>query len=219
MSGKNHNNKGGNKNNLAVNNEINQPQVRVIGDDGAEIGIISSKEAQELADKANLDLVMIAPQGNPPVCRIMDYGKFRFDQSKREKDQRKNQQQTILKEVRLSLNIDDHDFMTKANHAKKFLKAGDKVKVTIRFKGREVTHLDLGKKLMERFKQECSEFGNFDEKPSKLEGRFYTTVLFPKVEKAKKGEQSAGQQKAVKPTKKDGETQKKENQGGEPNEE
>jgi translation initiation factor IF-3 len=185
MSGKNQNQKGG-KNNLAVNKEIREPQVRVVGADGEPVGIMSSKDAQELADKSNLDLVMIAPQGNPPVCRIMDYGKYRFDLSKREKDQRKNHQQTLLKEVRLSLNIDDHDFTTKLGHAKKFLKAGDKVKVTIRFKGREVTHLDLGKKLMERFKQECAEYGTFDEKPSKLEGRFYAAVIFPKADKPKK---------------------------------
>jgi len=186
MSGKNAGGfKRGGKNETAVNGDIRESQVRLIGEDGEPIGIVSGKEAQELADKAELDLVMIAPQATPPVCRIMDYGKFRFDQSKREKEGRKNQQQTILKEVRLSLNIDEHDFMTKANHAKKFLKAGDKVKVTIRFKGREVTHLDLGQKLMERFKQECSEFCTFDEKPSKLEGRFYATVLFPKVDKAK----------------------------------
>ena len=174
------------KNTAAINNEINHSQVRVIGEDGEALGIMSGKDAQSLADKANLDLVLIAPQGNPPVCRIMDYGKHRFEQSKREKDQRKHQQQTQLKEVRLSLNIDEHDLNTKANHAKKFLKAGDKVKVTIRFKGREVTHLDLGRKLMERFKEVCSEYGYGDEKPSKLEGKFYTTILHPKTEKSQK---------------------------------
>jgi len=147
---------------------------------------MSTKDAQALADKANLDLVMIAPQGVPPVCRIMDYGKYRFEQGKREKDQRKNQQQTLLKEVRLSLNIDTHDFNTKVGHAVKFLKAGDKVKVTIRFKGREVTHIDLGRKLMEKFKEACSEVGVSDEKPSKLEGRFYTTVIHPKADKPAK---------------------------------
>ncbi|MCL1789421.1 MAG: translation initiation factor IF-3 [Oscillospiraceae bacterium] len=175
-------NKNSNKNNLAVNNDIREPQVRLVGEDGEPLGIMSGKDAQDLADNANLDLVMIAPQGNPPVCKIMDYGKYRFDQSKREKDQRKHQQQTELKEVRLSLNIDDHDFTTKTNHAKKFLKQGSKVKVTIRFKGREVTHFNLGQKLMERFKQECSEFGVSDEKPSKLEGRFYTSIISPKVD-------------------------------------
>jgi len=157
--------------------------VRVVGENGDALGIMSGSDAQALAEKANLDLVMIAPQGNPPVCRIMDYGKHRFDQSKREKDQRKHQQQTELKEVRLSLNIDEHDLNTKANHAKKFLKAGNKVKVTIRFKGREVTHFDLGRKLMERFKEVCAEYGVADEKPSKLEGKFYTAILFPKTEK------------------------------------
>jgi translation initiation factor IF-3 len=147
---------------------------------------MSGRDAQALAEKADLDLVLIAPQGNPPVCRIMDYGKHRFEQSKREKDQRKHQQQTQLKEVRLSLNIDEHDLQTKAKNAIKFLKAGDKVKVTIRFKGREVTHLDLGRKLMEKFKEVCSEYGVGDEKPSKLEGRFYTTILHPKTEKTPK---------------------------------
>ena len=180
------NSKNQGKNHLAVNNDIRETQVRLIGKDGEPLGIMPGRDAQTLADKAELDLVMIAPQGAPPVCRIMDYGKYRFDQSKKEKYQRKNQQQTELKEVRLSLNIDDHDFNTKTGHAKKFLKAGHKVKATIRFKGREVTHLDLGRKLMERFKQECSEVGVSDEKPNKLEGRFFTTIIAPKVEKPQK---------------------------------
>ena len=191
----NHNN----KNTTAINNDIRVPEVRLVGEDGEALGIMSSKEAQELADKANLDLVMIAPQGSPPVCKIMDYGKHRFDQSKREKDQRKHQQQTELKEVRLSLNIDDNDLKTKANNAIKFLKAGNKVKVTIRFKGREVTHIDLGRKLMERFKEICSEHGVADEKPAKLEGKFFTTIIAPKVEKptkpSKKKENQADKQK------------------------
>jgi len=157
--------------------------VRLVGENGEPLGIMSGKDAQAIADKADLDLVLIAPQGTPPVCRIMDYGKFRFEQSKREKDQRKNQQLTQLKEVRLSLNIDTNDFNTKVAHAIKFLKAGDKVKVTIRFKGREVTHLDLGKKLMEKFKEACSEAGVSDDKPSKLEGKFYAAIIVPKTEK------------------------------------
>jgi len=170
--------------------------VRVVGENGEALGIMSGKDAQAAADKANLDLVLIAPQGTPPVCRIMDYGKYRFEQSKREKDQRKNQQLTQLKEVRLSLNIDTNDFNTKVSHAVKFLKAGDKVKVTIRFKGREVTHLDLGRKLMEKFKEACSEAGVSDEKPSKLEGKFYTAVIFPKT--AKKQEIKGGEIKGEK---------------------
>jgi translation initiation factor IF-3 len=199
--------------NLSLNNDIREPQVRVVGENGEALGIMSSQDAQELADKANLDLVLIAPQGNPPVCRIMDYGKHRFEQSKREKDQRKHQQQTQLKEVRLSLNIDEHDLNTKAKHAIKFLKAGDKVKVTIRFKGREVTHLDLGRKLMERFKEVCSEFGVGDEKPSKLEGRFYTAILHPKVEKPQK------QPKQSKHQEKHGDAENKNKEEGKPNEE
>ena len=189
------NNKNNSKNNLAVNNEIREPQVRLVAEDGEPLGVMSGRDAQGIADKANLDLVMIAPQGKPPVCKIMDYGKYRFDQSKREKDQRKHQQQAELKEVRLSLNIDDHDFTTKANHAKKFLKAGSKVKVTIRFKGREVTHFDLGRKLMDKFKQECSEFGISDGKPSKLEGKFYTVILSPLLPKSEKSTIPAKQHK------------------------
>ncbi|MCL1866539.1 MAG: translation initiation factor IF-3 [Oscillospiraceae bacterium] len=182
--------------NLSLNGDIREPQVRVIGENGDALGIMSGKDAQALADKANLDLVLIAPQGNPPVCRIMDYGKHRFEQAKREKDQRKHQQQTQLKEIKLSLNIGDHDLNIKAANAIKFLKAGDKVKVTIRFKGREVTHVDLGRKLMERFKEICSEFGVGDEKPSKLEGKFFTTILHPKTEKAPKPPKNKNQEKS-----------------------
>ncbi|MDR0197800.1 MAG: translation initiation factor IF-3, partial [Oscillospiraceae bacterium] len=171
---------------MLINGEIRLPEVRVVGEKGEAFGIMSGRDAQALADKANLDLVLIAPQGAPPVCRIMDYGKYRFEQSKREKDQRKNQQQTQLKEVRLSLNIDANDFNTKVNHAIKFLKAGDKVKVTIRFKGREVTHFDLGRKLMENFKAACSEAGVPDDKPSKLEGKLYTAIISPKPDKPSK---------------------------------
>lgn len=166
----------------------------MVGENGEALGIMSGKDAQAIADKADLDLVLIAPQGTPPVCRIMDYGKYRFEQSKREKDQRKNQQLTQLKEVRLSLNIDTNDFNTKVGHAVKFLKAGDKVKVTIRFKGREVTHLDLGKKLMEKFKEACSEAGVSDDKPSKLEGKFYAAIIIPKTEKP--GKKVTGNEKA-----------------------
>jgi len=132
-----------------------------------------------MADAKNLDLVLIAPQGNPPVCRVMDYGKFRFEQSKREKEQRKSQKHIELKEVRMSLNIDTADLNTKVNNALKFLKGGDKVKVTIRFKGREMTHPKLGEKLMERFVEACAEFGT-PEKASKFEGRNLNLILAPK---------------------------------------
>jgi len=153
--------------------------VRVVGEDNEALGVMKRVEAQEMADTKNLDLVLIAPQGNPPVCRIMDYGKFRFEQSKREKEQRKSQKHVELKEVRMSLNIGDNDFNTKVGSALKFLKSGDKVKVTIRFKGREMTHPKLGEKLMVRFVDACAELG-VSEKPSKFEGRNLNIILAPK---------------------------------------
>lgn len=137
-------------------------------------------EAQRLADEASMDLVLIAPQGNPPVCRIMDYGKFRFEQSKRDKELKKNQKQVELKEVRMFLNIDTNDLNVKTSNANKFLKNGDKVKVTIRFKGREMTHPKLGEALMKRIKEACAEYG-VPEKPSKFEGRNFSMVLAPKA--------------------------------------
>jgi translation initiation factor IF-3 len=158
--------------------------VRVLGEDNEALGIMKCAAAQELADAKNLDLVLIAPQGNPPVCRIMDYGKFRFEQSKREKELRKNQKHVELKEVRMSLNIDTNDFNTKVGNALKFLKHGDKVKVTIRFKGREMTHPKLGEKLMGKFIEACTEFGA-SEKPSKFEGRNLHVILAPKKETQK----------------------------------
>ena len=124
----------------------------------------------KIAIEKNLDLVKIAPQAAPPVCRIMDYGKYRFEQAKREKEARKNQKTVDVKEIRMSLNIDTHDFETKVNHAKKFLQGGDKVKVSVRFRGREMAHTNLGTDLLERFKEAVSEIGMV-EKPAKLEGR------------------------------------------------
>jgi translation initiation factor IF-3 len=155
--------------------------VRVLGEESEALGIMKLTEAQSMADAKDLDLVLIAPQGNPPVCRIMDYGKYRFEQSKREKELRKNQKHVELKEVRMSLNIDDNDLKTKVSNAVKFLKNGDKVKVTIRFKGREMTHPKLGEKLINRFIEACAEFGS-SEKPSKFEGRNLHVILAPKKE-------------------------------------
>mgnify|MGYP003308463860 FL=1 len=140
---------------------------------------MSAKEALALAEKANLDLVKIAPGANPPVCKIMDYGKYRFEQAKREKEQRKNQKVMDIKEVRLSLNIDTGDFTTKVNHALRFLKAGDKVKVSIRFRGREMAHTENGTVIMQRFAEACAENGTV-EKAAKLEGRQMLMFLSPK---------------------------------------
>ncbi len=140
---------------------------------------MSAKEALDLASKDDLDLVKIAPQAKPPVCKIMDYGKYKFEQAKREKEARKNQKIIETKEVRLSLNIDTHDFNTKLNNAIKFLKHGDKVKVSIRFRGREMGHSEFGYNLMNRFSEACEEFAMVS-KPAKLEGRNMVMFLAPK---------------------------------------
>ena len=143
---------------------------------------MSAKEALSLAEKSNLDLVKIAPGANPPVCKIMDYGKYRFEQAKREKEAKKNQKVMDIKEVRLSLNIDTGDFNTKVNHALRFLKSGDKVKVSIRFRGREMAHTEHGTVIMQRFAEACSETGSV-EKAAKLEGRSMLMFLVPKSSK------------------------------------
>ncbi len=144
--------------------------------------MMSSREAQKIADEKNLDLVKIAPMANPPVCRIMDYGKYRFEQAKREKEARKNQHVVDIKEVRLGLNTDIGDFNTKVRHAIRFLGDGDKVKVSIRFRGRELGHPEIGYEVMRRFAEACSEFGNV-ERPAKMDGRHMMMFLSPKPTK------------------------------------
>lgn len=143
---------------------------------------MSSRDALNLAMEKDLDLVKIAPQAQPPVCKIMDYGKYRFEQAKREKEARKNQHIVEIKEIRLSLGIDKHDFDTKVGHALRFLKDGDKVKASIRFRGREMGHPEIGVQIMERFAQACAEIANV-EKPAKLEGRHMLMFLAPKTTK------------------------------------
>ncbi|MBE6801875.1 MAG: translation initiation factor IF-3 [Ruminococcaceae bacterium] len=165
-----------------INEEIRDKEVRVISATGEQIGIMSAKEALSLAEKSNLDLVKIAPNATPPVCKIMDYGKFRFEQAKREKEAKKNQKVMEIKEVRLSLNIDTGDFNTKVNHALRFLRDGNKVKVSIRFRGREMAHTELGIDVMQRFAEACSETGSV-EKAAKLEGRSMLMFLVPKSSK------------------------------------
>ena len=169
-------------NNIQINEEIRDAELRVISSDGQQLGIMSAKQALEIAEQKNLDLVKIAPQSKPPVCKIMDYGKYRFEQSKREKEARKNQHVVDIKEVRLSLNIDTHDFNTKLNNALKFIKHGDKVKVSIRFRGREMGHPEIGLETMKRFAEACSEVAVV-EKPAKLEGRQMLMFLAPKPNK------------------------------------
>ena len=170
------------KQEIQINEEIRDKEVRVIDSQGGQLGIMSAAKALELAAEKNLDLVKIAPQAQPPVCKIMDYGKYRFEQAKREKDARKNQKIVEIKEIRLSLNIDTHDFETKVNHAVKFLKAGNKVKVSIRFRGREMAHPENGLVTMSKFADACAEYGDV-EKPAKLEGRQMLMFLAAKSTK------------------------------------
>lgn len=162
-----------------INSEIRDAQVRLIGPTGEQLGIVSNKEAQRVAEEHNLDLVKIAPQAKPPVCRVMDYGKHKFEIAKKEKEARKNQKIVSIKEVRLSPNIDEHDFNTKVNQGIKFLKSGDKVKVSVRFRGREITHSSIGRELLVRVQEEMSEFGVV-EKGIKLEGRNMAMFVVPK---------------------------------------
>ena len=167
---------------VLINEAIREKEVRVVDASGQQLGIMSSRQALELAQQKGLDLVNIAPHAKPPVCRIMDYGKYRYEQAKREKEARKNQKTIEVKEVRMNLNIDDHDLNTKINNAIKFLKAGNKVKVSVRFRGREMAHQELGRALLERFAQACGEYGAVD-KPAKMEGRSLSMFM---VDKAKK---------------------------------
>lgn len=164
---------------LMINEEIRDKEVRVIDSDGSQLGIMSAKEAQKLANARNLDLVKIAPQATPPVCRIMDYGKYKFELAKKEKEAKKNQRIINVKEVRISPSIDTHDFNTKLNHAIRFLKAGDKVKVTVRFRGREVNHSSLGQSLLEKFAESVNEIAVVEKQP-KLEGKSMAMFLAPK---------------------------------------
>ena len=167
---------------LQINEQIRDKELRVIDSDGTQLGIMPLRKAMEIAEQKNLDLVKIAPQANPPVCKIIDYGKFRFEQAKREKEARKNQRVVEIKEVRLSLNIDTHDFETKKNHALRFISEGNKVKASIRFRGREMGHPELGLDIMKRFADAMSEVANV-EKPAKLEGRTMLMFLAPKPQK------------------------------------
>ena len=151
----------------------------MIDSDGSQLGVMPLRQAMDLAEQKNLDLVKIAPQATPPVCKIIDYGKFRFEQAKREKEAKKNPRVVEIKEIRLSLNIDTHDFETKKNHAVRFLEEGNKVKVSIRFRGREMGHPEHGLEIMRRFAETMAEVANV-EKPAKLEGRTMLMFLAPK---------------------------------------
>ena len=163
---------------LQANEEIREKEVRVVTQDGEQLGVMSSEEALAIAQSKGLDLVNIAPTAQPPVCKIMNFGKYRFELQKREKENRKNQKIVNIKEVQLSPSIDTNDFNTKVKHALKFLKHGDKVKVMVRFRGREVSHSDIGLDLLNKFAEQTKEMGTV-ERPAKLEGRNMTMFLAP----------------------------------------
>ena len=165
--------------------------VRVIGPEGEQMGMLTVTAAQNRAYDKGLDLVMIAAQADPPVCKIIDYGKFRFERDKREKEAKKKQQIMDIKEIRLSCAIDTNDFKTKVNHARRFLTGGDKVKVIVRFKGREMSHLDVGRELLERFREACADLGGSDKAPS-LDGRFMSVFITPNSKREGASAQSKG---------------------------
>lgn len=175
--------------NHEINEEITDSQLRVIGEDGEQLGIMSAQDALRIAEEKDLDLVKISPMAKPPVCKIMDYGKYRFEQSKREKEAKKNQRVMEVKEIRMSPSIGENDLNTKLKSTRKFLADGDRVKVSIRFRGREMAHTHLGETLLRDFAAKCDDVANLDKQP-KLEGRNMSIFLSPKsaaaIKKAQK---------------------------------
>ena len=169
-------------NDLMINEEIRDREVRVVDQNGEQLGVMSARQALELAEERQLDLVKIAPTARPPVCKLMDYGKYRFEQSKREREIRKNQKVVTIKEVRLSATIEDHDIEVREKQAIKFLKDGDKVKATIRFRGRQIAHSEIGMEVMKDFAERIKDYGTITKKPS-IEGRNMFMIIDPKDEK------------------------------------
>ena len=167
-------------NDLMINEEIRDREVRVVDQNGEQLGVMSSRDALALAEERQLDLVKIAPQARPPVCKLMDYGKYRFEQSKKEREFRKNQKVITVKEVRLSATIEAHDVDVKFKNAVKFLKEGNKVKVTIRFRGRQITHSDIGRQVMNEFAERIKEYGTVDKAPQ-IEGRNMSMFISPRA--------------------------------------
>jgi translation initiation factor IF-3 len=167
---------------LKINRAIRSEKVRVISEDGGQIGVLSTKEAIRLAEEKGLDLIEISPNANPPVCKIIDYGKFRYQKTKKEKESKKGQHQVKIKEIKLRPNIDVHDLNTKINRAKKFLGKGNKVRITCMFRGREMLHIDLGEKLLNKIIEDLEDIAIL-EAPFKFMGRILTIVLAPRAKK------------------------------------
>lgn len=177
--------------NLRINRQIRAPRVRVIGPDSKQVGVIPTREALTLAEEAGLDLVEIAPNVDPPVCKIIDYGKYRYDQTKREKESKKSQHQVKVKEIKLKPNIDEHDFLTKQKQARQFIEKGNKVKVTCSFRGREMAYPEIGEKLVQRMCDGLEDVAQA-ESAVKMMGRSLIVVLAPSTQKGKKqGEKNA----------------------------
>ena len=169
-------------NELQINEQIRDKEVRVVSEEGGQLGIMSAKEAYAMAQEAGLDLIKIAPQAKPPVCRIVDYGKFRYEQTRKAKEAKKKQKVIDIKEIRLSPNIDTNDLNTKIGAARKFLTKGDRVKITLRFRGREMAHTEIGERLLKDYAEKCAEVATLDKNP-KLDGRHMTMFLSPKPNK------------------------------------
>lgn len=168
--------------NYQINEDITDKEVRLIAEDGEQLGVMPLADAMKIAIDKDLDLVKIAPKSTPPVCKVMDYGKYKFEQAKRDKEVRKFQHIVEVKEIRMSPSIGINDFNVKLRNGQKFLKGGDRLKVTVRFRGREMAHTDIGEKLLVNFAEECAEFGNVDKNP-KLDGRHMSMFLTPKSSK------------------------------------
>ena len=181
---------------LMINEEIRDREVRLIDENGEQLGVMPTQKALELAEERGLDLAKIQPNAKPPVCKLMDYDKYRYEQSKRERENRKNQRVVAIKEVQLSATIEENDVLTKAKMATRFLEDGDKVKVSIRFRGRQITHSEIGMKVMQDFAQRCAEVSSVERRPM-MDGRHMIMILAPKAAKASFAEKKAAREKSA----------------------
>ncbi len=161
---------------IRVNHKIRVPEVRLTGSDGALIGVVQTRDALRMAQEQQLDLVEISPNAKPPVCKIMDYGKYRYDQSRKQREQRKHQHQTVVKEIKFRPGVEEHDYTTKLNHVRDFLKEGNKVKITLTFRGRENAHRDLGEAVIDRVLKDCEDIGVVDMPPKRM-GKMVMAML------------------------------------------
>ena len=181
---------------LMINEEIRDREVRLIDENGEQLGVMPTQKALELAEERGLDLAKIQPTAKPPVCKLMDYDKYRYEQSKRERENRKNQRVVAIKEVQLSATIEENDVLTKAKMATRFLEDGDKVKVSIRFRGRQITHSEIGMKVMQDFAQRCASVSSVERRPM-MDGRHMIMILAPKAAKSSFAEKKAASEKSA----------------------